>query len=343
MARDYVEILKRLEAHYPQAATDTDLKRTLTGFANDLIAEIDREQRWSLSFNEPSFPTVSGTSAYALPFPASASTSLISQLAIDRMYWIDTPTGKLHTLSRLDKAELQRVWGEGANALPGKPRYFSLDAAPTYSGGAPTMQVTLYPTPDGLGPDGGNYTIRMAGYFTIPPIIEVQGSTSASSTTLTVPSGTPTFLTDNGEPTSSAAMGLSVSIRNAGRPGIAGLNDTHVTTWTAFPTATTITLGVAAVATISNQQVFFNSTNWLITHWPKVLIFGMAREIATYYGSLEKYTVWESRFQDQMNRLRNYEFDRARGSDSHAVAYPGGEMSSLKVQDNGPLAYDVRG
>ncbi len=78
MARDYVEILKRLEAHYPQAATDASLKATLTGFANDLLSELDREQRWSLSFNEPSFATVAGTAAYTLPFPASASLTLIS-------------------------------------------------------------------------------------------------------------------------------------------------------------------------------------------------------------------------------------------------------------------------
>lgn len=342
MARDYVEILKRLEAHYPQAATDVKLKQILTGFANDLIAEIDREQRWSLSFNEPSFPTVAGAATYSFPFPASSSNPLIPHTAFDRAYWIDTPTGRVHPLQRLDKAELQRVFGEGANAIPGKPRYFSVDAQQGYSVGAPRLTMTLYPTPDGNGPDSGNYTIHVASYFATPPIIEVQGTTSAASTTLTVPSGTPTFLTDNGEPTSSASMGLTVSIRGAGRPGVGGSVDTHVTTWTAFPNATQITLGVAAPATATNVQVFFNSTNWMIAHWPKLLIFGMAREVASYYGSMEKYTVWETRYQDQLNRLRAYEFDVARGTDSHAVAYAGGLQSSLSVNGE-TYPYDVRG
>lgn len=347
MARDYVEILKRIEAHYPQAlgtfsSQDTVLKANITNFTNDLIAELDREQRWSLSFAEPSFTTVAGQAAYTLPFPTGGSAPLISQTFIDRLYWTDPVTGRITKMQRLAKDELQRVFGDfvAPDVNDGPPRYYTVEGANS-NFGTPVMQIVLYPTPDFDGPTAGNYVIKMAGYFNTPQIVEVMG-TSAVSTTLTVPSGTPTFLTDNGVPTASAALGLNVSIRGAGRPSIGGLVDTHVTGWSAFPLATTVTLTVAAAFALANTQVFFNSTNWYITHWPKLLIFGVLREVASYYGSVEKYAVWEQRFQDQLKRLRDYEFDRQRSMDAHAIAYAGADSSALRVPDGGS-GWDVRG
>jgi hypothetical protein len=348
MARDYVEILKRIEAHYPQAlgsntSQDTVLKANITNFANDLIAEIDREQRWSFAFNEPSFVTVPGTQAYALPFPTGASAPLLQQTFIDRMWFEDPATGRVTHLQRLAKGELQRVFGDpvGLTVNVGTPRYYSIETSQTYNSGSPTMMVVLYPCPDATGPTAGNYTIEMSGYFATPPILEVQG-TSAVGVTLTVPSGTPTFLTNAGLPTSSAGLGLNVSIRGAGAPGIGGAADTHVTGWSAFPLATTVTLTQAALVVAANTQVFFNSTNWMISYWPKLLIFGILREVASYYGKADEYAIWEQRYQDQLKRLRDYEFDVARSMDAHVVAYAGGNMSALHSNDSSTLV-DIRG
>lgn len=349
MARDYVEILKRVEAHYPQAlgstsSQDSVLKANITNFANDLIAEIDREQRWSLSFNEPNFTTVPGTATYALPFPSGGAAPLLTQTFIDRIYYENPTTGRITRLQRLNKEELQRVFGDavGTTVNVGAPKYYSIDAQAAYSAGVPTLVVTLYPAPDGAGPSSGNYVIRMAGYFNTPAIIETQGSTTAASPTLTLAANATTFLTDNGVPAISTGLGLGLSVRTAGNPGIGGTNDTLITGWSAFPTNATVIMTSPAVVNTTNVQAFFNSTNWIITHWPKVLIFGILREVASYYGSTDKYAVWEQRFQDQMKRLRDYEFDRARSIDSHVVAYSGGDSSALRVPDSG-LGWDVRG
>lgn len=348
MARDYVEILKRIEAHYPQAlgssqSQDPILKASITGFANDLINEIDREQRWSLAFNEPSFTTTAGTGEYALPFPSGGST-LLTQTFIDRVWWEDPTTGRITRMQRFNREELQRVFGDPVGTVNrGAPRYYTVQQAATYSGGSPTLVLMLYPTPDAAGPEtGGNYLIRMSGYFNTPAILEVQGTTLAANATLTVASGTPTFLTSNGEPTASAGLGLNLSVRSAGNPGIGAVADTYVTGWTAFASATQITMSAVAPATATGVQCFFNSTNWMISQWPKLLIFGILREVASYYGSVEKYTVWEQRYQDQLKRLRDYEFDRARSMDSHVVAYAGGDNSALRIPDAG-IGLDVRG
>ncbi len=348
MARDYVEILKRVEGHYPQAlgtssSQDVVLKAQLTGYVNDLIEEIDREQRWSLSFNTVNFLTAVGSNYYPLPFPATGTSPLMRPTFIDRAYLKNLTTGQTTPLKRYDKEELQRVFGDAAGVNNwGTPKYYSIQASPTYSGGNPTLAIEVYPAPDANGPETGDYRIFIEGYFQTPQIIEVQGSVTAASATLTVPSGTPTYLTDLGEPTASSGLGLNLSVRGGGQIGPGGLATTHVATWTAFPTATTITMGQNAITTIANTQVFFNSTNWMIRDWPHIILFGVLREVATYYGQTDKYAIFEQRFQDQMQRLRAYEYDVSRGKDAKANAFVGGNASVFRRPDDGGLV-DVRG
>lgn len=334
---------------YPQAlgsstSQDSVLKAQLTGYANDLITEIDREQRWTLSFAEPTFATVNGTQTYALPFPTGGTGALLSQTFVDRIWWVDPSSGKITRLQRFAKEELQRVFGDvetvnGAFINTGSPLYYCIES-PTTNFGNPTLTISLYPCPDNNGPTSGNYTITMSGYFNTPPIFEVPG-TSAVSTTFTWASGTNTYLTNQGEPTSSATLGLTVSIRSAGPPGPGGSADTHVTTWTAMA-ATTMTLAVAQSAA-GSTIAYLNSTNWIIRYWPKLIEFGMLREVSNYYGKADQYAMWEARYQDQLKKLRDYEFDMSRSNNAHVVAYPGADMSALRTSDVGVGLVDIRG
>lgn len=358
--RDYVEVLKLVEAYVPQsvggANQDDVLRSRLASFANITIDELDREQRWSLSYAEPFFTTSAGVETYAIPYPVPAGPSLLtSPLTITRVYYTNS-TGKPVLLERMDQYEIQRVFGEakglGASAtIPptGPPVKWALLPAPATAGGiiqgAPVLSIYLYPAPDISGPEtAGNFKIRVAGYWKTPPILETLAGTGAASVTLTFSTtGSGSYLLAAGAPASGADYSLNVSIRGAGNPtGVLSLGiDTHITSWTAIA-AGTATLSAAAIATTLNSQTYFNSTNWIIAHWPKILAYGMLREIGTYYGKDDMFAIWNARYIEQLEKLRAYEFDRARGIEMIAAAVPGQKGASLRRLDT--AAYlDVRG
>lgn len=328
--------------------TDRDdiLRAQLSGYANDTIAEIDREQRWTLSYAEPTFTTTQGTQSYAIPLPTTSS-SITSPLFMARLYYEDT-AGRITILDRYAKEELQRAYGDPVGTQnQGAPTRYAIEPnanlATTAAFGSPALQIILYPTPDGSGPEtapAGAYKIHVGGFYQIPPIIEVTGTSVATNATLTVPSTV--YLTNLGVPADGTSYGLTLSVKGAGALSLNGVNSSHVTSWSAFPTGATITMSVAAVANQTNAQVFFNSTNWVITHWPKLLLFGMLREVANYYGKTDDYTLWEARFHDQMDKLRQYEFARARGTNSLATAQVG-QRASIFRRSEGYSTIDVRG
>jgi hypothetical protein len=329
------------------ASRDETLRSTLVSFANDAIDEIDRRQRWLLSFAEPTVTTASGTQAYTLPFPApTAGSGLTSNLYMQRAYWEDA-NGRINRMLRYSKEELQRLYGDptGSNPNTGQPKYFAVEPTTSQSGGAlfgsPQMQLIVYPCPDGSGPVSGNYVIHVSGYWETPSIIETTGTISGPpTTTLTVQSG-PFLTTANAIPSDGTGYGLTVSVRGAGFAQSPTVNDDHTTQWSLI-SGNAVTLSLAAQTAVSSAQVFFNSTNWIIRHFPKVLLFGMLREIANYYGNLQDYPVWEARFQEQVEQMSKYDFDRSRGVDQEAVAVPGQLASSLRRLE-GFSTIDVRG
>jgi hypothetical protein len=359
VANSYVDVLKMVEAHVPQAIGGTNydevLRSTLTGFANTTIDEIDREQRWSLSYAEPFFTTVAGTEQYALPYPSPAGPlGMTSQLFISKVYYVNN-TGHPVLLERLDQYIAQQVYGEGngLGALASSPpdakpvKYAILPSVSTLGGidqGNPQMTIFLYPTPDSSGPEtGGNFKIRIAGYWKTPPITETLGNVAASTTlTFTTP-GAGNYLIANGVTTNGSNYNQFIAIRSGGN--VTGLaqnpNDTHISSWTAL-VANTATLSTTAPNTATGLQTYFCGTNWIIQHWPKLLLFGMLREVGNYYGKADMFSVWDAKFKEQMDKLRAYEWDRARGLEMNAAAVTGQKANPLRVQDlNSSL--DIRG
>lgn len=346
-------MLRRCEAHYPQAIGGTDrddtVRSSLVLFANDCLAELDREERWSLSYAEPYLTTVSGTRSYAIPYPQPAGQPAgnTSPVFVKRLYYINT-AGTLVELERMEKRELQRVYGDGTVPPAGAPIRYAIEPSTDLGGsvsfGSPALQIYFYPTPDANGPQSGNYQIYVGGYWQLPQIIETVGNALSGNTTLTYSTaGSGSYLTAAGLPSNGSQWGQFVSVRAAGNPtGITAFpTDTHITSWTAIA-ANTATLQTSPGTTANNCQTFFNSFNWVIQHWPKLLQYGILKEVAAYYGKADQMQIWEGKFAQQMEKLRAYEGDRNRGMEQLAAAQSGQLAGTLRRID-GPNFLDVRG
>jgi len=319
--RDFVEVLKQVESLYPSSAGGTSkdeaLRASLVLYTNSLFKEIEREQHWAIARTRTNIAVVAGTATY--PIPAGVT-------AIQYVYYLDT-SGAQVTIDLYEVSELRRVYGEGAVAAPGRPvKWAYIEPA------AGVRQIQFFPVPD------ATYTMVVEGYSALTPIAETTGATSAASTVLTVNSTA--YLTALGVPANGGAA--SVSVRAAGNLGVGGAADTHVTTWSAFPTANTVTMGAAAVTAVTPAQVFFNSQNWLITDFDKVVLFGLLRMVASYLRDDAGYASWEQRYQHEMDLMRNYEFDRSRSLELMAVGMQGQRQSELRRQDQ-LTGLDVRG
>jgi hypothetical protein len=330
--RDYCDILKLVEATVPAAvggsSRDDVLRSSLVGFANETIAEVDRESRWSLSYSELTFVTAAGVSTFLLHVPTG--TLGVSGYEIDRvkrMYWLDENL-KIQRMFRRNREDLQRMFQEGSTGAAtsnGKPLYYAIEYGPaiqrllTGTGSQATQNspvmfpytVYLYPTPDAI------YNINVGGFFNTPYIVETTGTTTAASATLTVPSIE--FLKKNLVPTAGTGQSPTVSIRNAGESQSASVKDTHIASWTDMPSPTTVTMALAAPTAVTTAQAFFHSTNWMIRFWPKLIQFGMYREIAEYYQNDQKVISWNQRFQEQIQLLKEWDADRARSGQLQAA------------------------
>jgi hypothetical protein len=360
VARDWIQLLRNIEGRIPQAIGGADRDDTLRGmlvpWANYVIEEIDREQRWSLSWAEPYFTTTAGTENYAIPFPASGGTlGTTSQLAISRLYYTDQ-NGKVVPLERLPQKDAQRVFGEAINLpsgatapVTGVPSKYAILPVTSTVGGIvfsnPQLGIYLYPAPDGNGPEtGGNYKIRVSGYWKTPPIVECLANTVATSTTVTFSTaGTGTYLSAMGVPADGTVYNQFVSVRGAGAPtGVTALgNDDHTTGWSSL-VPNTFALASAAIVTANSAQTFFNSSNWMIYHWPNLIIYGVMREISAYYVKPDLAQFFEGRYQYELQKLRDYEFDRVRGNEQFAAVQVGQSANVLKRQDQESYL-DIRG
>jgi hypothetical protein len=359
LARDWVDIALNIEGRIPQAIGGTDrddtLRSLLVPFANNIIDEIDREQRWSLSYAEPTFTTVAGTQNYAIPYPSPAGpVGLTSPLTLARLYYTDA-NGRIVRLERTTREEAQRLFGE-ANNLPagatspvrGAPTKFSIEPVVATTAGItlsnPQLGIYLYPTPDDEGPEsGGNYKIRVGGYWKTPPIFETLGNTATSTTLTFTTAGSGSYLSAAGLPTSGADYNLFVSVRGAGnQTGVTALGrDTHICSWSALA-ANSVTLSVAAPSTTTSCQTFFCSTNWMILSWPNLLVYGVMKEIMAYFNKPELTVFYQTLFDRQMDKLRGYEFDRQRGNQQHAAVQTGQTASMFRRQDQESYL-DIRG
>ena len=335
MARDWIDILKRIEAAYPEsiggANKDDNLRAALVPIANDAMAEITREQRWFSQFTQnSSVVTTANTQTYACPANITA---------IKRIYYVDA-VGKPHDLQYMDKRELQRVYGDYYSTAGnvGAPVKFALES----SAGSQTGTIFLFPTPDFAGPTSGNYTLIIEGYTGLLPVVETTATTTTggAATTLTVPSTA--YLTDLGVQSASTS-GATLSVRGAGNLQFAATPDTLQSGWSAFATGTTVTMTTAALAVVTAGQCFFQSSNWLITNFPKVLLYYVLAEIAaSYYGDAQKASVWKGMRDENMEKLRAYEFDRTTPLEILAVAQVGQYANALQRSET-LTTIDIRG
>ena len=319
-------MVKRIEALYPQAIGttgganhDEGLRTTLVRWANDLVQEMDQMERWSYNFsNTNSITTTYQLATYTLP---------TGVLMIKNLYYV-AASGQRMPLQKFETAELSRVYGDpSSTSTPvGIPLRWSLD----------NRTVTIYPIPDNAGPTSGNYQIFFESYGTTSPIIETTGTTTASSTTLTVPSTA--FLTNVG-----LTSGATVAIRGAGYAQSAAVNDDWVTTATTIAASSiTSTLATAAPTAVTTAQTFFNCQPWVITYFPKLFEFGMLRQVADYLGADSDYQKWEARYQLEVQKARELELDRSMTLEILATAQPGQKDSQFRRSDIFP-GFEVRG
>lgn len=325
MARDWTELVAVIEGHYPTAVgspsgQDNVLRSSLTKFANSLFKGIERMRRWSLAYNVAP-PTVTSAGVQIYPFPSSV-------VVISRIYWL-LSTGQPVTLGLYDAQELRRTFGEGPNAQSSAPRYYAINGT----------NIELFPKPDNGAAGNGagtNYSLIIEGYGALTPIVETTGVTTGASTTLTVPSSA--YLTARGL----APAGTNISVRGAGNLGPISVPDTLITNWTAFPTPTTVTLASPAITAVPlpGAQVYFNSLNWLIQDFDKVVLFGVLREVAAYLK--ENYSVWESRYLAELEEMAQFDFDRKSNLEKMATAVTGQRQGQLRTLDY-PAGIEVRG
>lgn len=318
MSRDYLAIAESIEADYPRASggpADEPLRLQLVDWANDALNEIQRIRRWSLAYGKATQVTTPGTAVYSIPAGIRPLTNI---------YWLDS-SGYPTLLENYAAMQGRLRLGEGAASTTGYPAYYAMEGT----------SIQIFPVPDANGPTSGNYTLVFEGYqqLTALPIVETTGTVS-NSATLTVPSTA--YLTARGVLT----IGTGVSIRGAGYPQSATINDDWVTNWSAFPLATTVTLTAVAPGTVTVAQTFFNSQNWLISNYPKVLAFAMLREVSTRLK--DDYQKWEARYQHELDLMIDDDMDYQHTLESFVTYTDSARIPQLRFLNN-LLGYEVRG
>ena len=336
---DWVSIAQRIEALYPRATGgstgDEGCRQMLVPWVNDVFKEITRIRRWTRSYSRSSFVTVQGTQEYGTGtnenFGAYTNPALTTGIS---NVWRVGAAGEVIPLRRFSPQEMRRAYGQGTVPPQGPPIGYSLalhsDDAETQS-----MALKLYPIPDNSGPDSGNYTIWLEGYFDVPNMVEVVGTTTTggSAVTLTLTTNQGTWLQGlEVQPTSNSKNLLSV--RGAGYAG-----KTHVTGWSGIG-ASSVTMLAAAQTVVTSAQVFFYSRNWIIHYYPKAVLFGVLREVAWRFK--DDYKSWESRFQHELDLMADAEFDLQHEQEMFLIGSTGQNQSELRALDP-MLGWEVRG
>jgi hypothetical protein len=321
LSQSWLDLVFDLEAAYPRAAggttKDETLRLSLVRWANNLFKEVERTRRWSLAYGVANIITIPGQAAY--PIPAGI-------LAISNVYYLDV-AGQPIQLGNYSAMEMRHAFGEGVAAIQAPPTKFSVEG----------VGLQLFPAPDNAGPTAGNYTLIIEGYQSLTPIVETSGTTVALSNVLTVPSSA--YLLSRGV-TATGTTGLSV--RGAGALGPGSVPDYFFTNWSAVNVGNTVTMTSNAVTAVAalGAQVYFNSANWLIQDFPKVVTFGVLREVATYLK--DDYKTWEARFQNEMELMAQFNADRLMTLEQLATAETGQRVNQLRRLDV-MLGIEIRG
>lgn len=266
----------------------------------------------------------------------------------------------MRRLYRINREDAQRLYSEGSFGsaqIKQQPVRYSIEYTPadspsyTTSGGIYTgtgdqdnersvqffpYTLYLYPTPDNAGPNSGSYPLRIGGYFNTPYIVETTSTTTITppnEQVLSVPSVQ--YLYRNLVPDNGQNQLATLSVRGAGDlTNAAGDRDTLITSWDSMDGgANTVHMDINAPAVVTSAQTFFHSTNWMIRFWPKLVQFGILREIAQYYGNNADFALWDKRFSDQMIKLREWDSDRGRGRELMAAGQLGGNATVLSRSD----------
>lgn len=327
--RDYVDVLERVEGYYPKArgtvaGNDEILRRNLVPYANLIADEVVKRRRYKFAQTSRTLVTTSGVSLYSVaPTPNALTPFEVWPTLIYRVYFLQESGGRPRIINAIDEDEGRRRYGDGADATLGIPRYFSFIG----------QSLKFWPAPDDNGPTAGNYSIVVSGYAQLNPIVETEGTTPGASLVVTVPA-TDYIVTRLGLAVGgSSLVGVQCSLREAGLPQFAAAParlDPYVST-IAVVAPTTVTLTSIGInpATVTAQQFFVNSQNWLIAQWPKILIAGMCREVCLYLRSFDEARTWESRYQQELEGLDDYDADSRRDKDVMATAQYGQDAAQL--------------
>jgi hypothetical protein len=287
LAKDWLEIVRSIEAYYPKAQgaaqnQDENLRAAMSDWGNNVSEEIETLQPWNLSYTtDATTVTTPAQQTYAIP---------TAFREIDKVFWVDT-SGRARNILPATPNQARQLFGTGPIPPDSYPRRYAITGT----------QLTIWPAPDNNGPTSGNYTITIDGYARVSPMVETTGTTAFASATLSGLAGNPGYLNDNGVP----ATGVNLlSVRGAGYNKSNTQVDNLLTGWSAIG-ASTVTMTSNAQQAVTNAQVFFNSTNWIIQRFPKVVLFGVCREVATYLK--DDYQGWEQRYQHELELMQGWD------------------------------------
>jgi hypothetical protein len=349
--RDFMGIVRAIEGLYPKAKgtldpnfpnQDDQLRLQITPFADELFREVERMRRWRLSWTTGNVVTNPGFNSYNLPVDCST---------IKRIWWRRS-SGSIQILRRADEAEIRLVKGEppsnpGPNNLPppfGEPRFWAEMPPLTEQFNAGSQrEFNIWPAPDSNGPTSGNYTLFIDYYAELPQIVETTSTQAGASGSLTLPTNAGSYAIAQGVNPASGS-GQQLTVRGAGNPtGITLVgSDDFTAGWLAI-TASAVTLsgGATTITNVTNAPTYFNSVNWLIRSFPKVVVFGMLREVASYFSS-QDYQKWEARYQKELEQLVEWDDDTESGVEVMGVATQGQLQPIFRDLDL-PELYDIRG
>ena len=353
MARDYLQIIKRIEGMYPKAKgtttlvgiqqnQDEQLRLNLVGYFNDIFRELEEIQRWQRNFFVNQIVTTPGTSEYLLPGALISSAGVGDNLSfINRIYY-RLSSGRIVDLELYDANEPRMMVGDGPNAVPGAPRWYSLQGTQILSNS--NLQIQLYPTPDGSGPDSGNYTLQLEYYSQFQQIAESVVDTDGAGNANFHVAGSGTYLQALGIPVSATLTNQFVSIRTGGNPtglGLTFARDDYIATWLGMTSSFS---GVASVPFLSQTSlpIYYNTKNWLIDLAPAVLVAGVNRQVATYLKDATDYQMWENRYQALLEALVEYDSNMRHDIEVLGGAL-GGQVQRMLQDIDWPNIFDVRG
>jgi len=343
-----LQIVRAIEGLYPKTKglgdpnftnQDENLRIQLVPFANEVLRELERSRRWRLNWKTAQQVTSQGSAVYQMPVDYSTV----------KRIWYTTATGGIKTLRLADENEIRLVKGDSSSSIPPQGAPLLWAQQPPVPGGAgglvaaPIQQFNIWPAPDFNGPTSGNYTLNIDYYSEFPQIIEVTASWAGGMPNNQFQSAG-AYLLAQGLPASPTDEFHFFTIRSAGNPiGVTALGNDDYTNYYSSISGSNVNAGSTLIGSgFTNAQCFFNSANWIIRSFPKVMLFGMLREVVSYLYADQKYQIWEQRYQKELEMLDEWENDAQHGVEILAGAVAGQLQPQFRDIDL-PTLYEIRG